>query len=251
VGKPGCSKSLSVQLILKSMQGSVSEKILFKDLPKIMQFAYQGSIASTSKGLQNIFIKAREIYSQLSLEDKKSNICLIFFDEMGLAEHSPNNPLKVIHSELEYDQNEGDKKLAFIGISNWALYAAKMNSGISISIPEADEEDNKLTALTIGESYNNKLEFDYKEIYEKLGSAYYEYKKYLRTKHNLDGKEDFHGNRDFYHLVKIISRHIIEKKRDKLLDENTLLECAFNGIERNFSGLKFENEKKTSTEIFK
>jgi len=251
VGKPGCSKSLSVQLILKSMQGSVSEKALFKNLPKVLLFAYQGSIASTSKGLQNVFTKARAIFHDLESENKKSNIPLIFFDEMGLAEHSPNNPLKVIHSELEYDQNEGDKKLAFIGISNWTLDAAKMNRGISISIPEPDEEDNKLTALTIGESYKNNLEFDYKDIYEKLGSTYYEYKKYMKEKHNLDGKEDFHGNRDFYHLVKIVSKYIIEKNTDKLLDENTLFEFAINGIERNFSGLKLEGDKKTSTEIFK
>jgi hypothetical protein len=251
VGKPGCSKTLSVQLILKSMQGSASEKTLFKNLPKVMLFAYQGSIASTSNGLKNIFNKARQTYHCLKPEDKKSNISLIFFDEMGLAEHSPNNPLKVIHSELEYDQNEGENKLAFIGISNWALDAAKMNRGISISIPEPDEEDNKLTALTIGQSYKNNLDIDYKSIYERLGSAYYKYKEYMRKKHNLDGKEDFHGNRDFYHLVKIISKNIIEKRKDKLIDEDTLFECAINGIERNFSGLKLESEKKTSTEIFK
>ena len=29
---------------------------------------------------------------------------------MGLAEHSPHNPLKVIHSELEYDNNDIEKK---------------------------------------------------------------------------------------------------------------------------------------------
>ena len=124
------------------MQGSASENNLFKDLPKVMLFAYQGSIASISIGLKKILIKARETYNKLKEEDKKSNISLIFFDEMGLAEHSPNNPLKVIHSELEYDQNEEDKKLAFIGISNWTLDAAKMNRGISISIPEPDEEES-------------------------------------------------------------------------------------------------------------
>ena len=37
---------------------------------------------------------------------------------MGLAEISPNNPLKVIHSELEYDNNIDNKKIAFVGISN-------------------------------------------------------------------------------------------------------------------------------------
>ena len=33
-------------------------------------------------------------------------ISLIYFDEMGLAEISPNNPLKVIHSELDYKEEE-------------------------------------------------------------------------------------------------------------------------------------------------
>jgi hypothetical protein len=36
VGKPGCSKSLSVQLINKSMKGSSSTSPLFKKLPKII-----------------------------------------------------------------------------------------------------------------------------------------------------------------------------------------------------------------------
>ena len=126
-----------------------------------------------------------------------------------------------------------------------------MNRGISVFTPEPDEEDIILTALTIGQSYNNNLEFDYKYIYEKLGRTYYKYKKYMKAKHNLDRKEYFHGNRDFYHLVKIVSKNIIDKKKEKLLDENTLLDCVINGIERNFSGLKLEGEKATSTKIFK
>ena len=83
---------------------------------------------------------------------------------MGLAEHSPNNPLKVIHAELEYDQNEGDKKIAFVGISNWTLDASKMNRGISISIPEPNEEDNAETSLTIGKSYDEHLAERYKSF---------------------------------------------------------------------------------------
>ena len=92
---------------------------------------------------------------------------------MGLAEHSPNNPLKVIHAELEYDQNEGDKKVAFVGISNWSLDAAKMNRGISISIPEPDEEDNKETAFTIGNSYDEVMADRYKNFFENLGICYF------------------------------------------------------------------------------
>ena len=129
-----------------------------------------------------MFDKARETLRQLKEnqdKDKNKNnekiISLIYFDEMGLAEHSPNNPLKVIHSELEYDQNEDDKQVAFVDISNWNLDAAKMNRGISISIPEPDEEDNKETAYTIGNSYNEAMALRYKTFYENLGKSYYNY----------------------------------------------------------------------------
>ena len=81
-------------------------------------------------------------------------ISMVFIDEMGLAEHSSNNPLKVLHSELEYDLNEGRNKIAFVGISNWKLDASKMNRGIYLSIPEPDEKDLKSTSITIAESYN-------------------------------------------------------------------------------------------------
>ena len=112
VGKPGCSKSLSMQLINKSMQGSVSENNFFKIFPKIIIHSYQGSLASTSKGVENVFNKARKTLTQLKLSKNQENVVsLIFFDEMGLAEHSPNNPLKVIHSELEYDLNEKEKQV--------------------------------------------------------------------------------------------------------------------------------------------
>ena len=110
------------------MQGSASEKPFFKLLPKNIIHSYQGSLSSTSKGVENVFAKARETLRQLKEnqgKDKNKNqekiISLIYFDEMGLAEHSPNNPLKVIHSELEYGKNEDDKQVAFIGISNWQL----------------------------------------------------------------------------------------------------------------------------------
>jgi len=246
-GKPGNSKSLSVHLILKSMQGSASENNFFKDLPKLMVFSYQGTC--TSNELQKIFIKALKVHNELELKDKKSNIPLIFFNQMSHAEYSPKNPLNAIHSELEYDLKEGDNRIAFICISSWDLGAAMMNRGISVFTPEPEEEDIILTALTIGKSYNNNLELDYKDIYEKLGKAYYKYMRYMRKNHNSDGKEYFHGNIDFYHLVKIISKNIIGKQKEKLLDKNTLLECTINGIERSFSGLKLN--KKTSTVIFK
>ena len=252
VGKPGCSKSLSVQLINRAMKGNSSTNLLFKSLPKLIINSYQGSMGSTSKGVENIFKKARNILENLSKEDKEKNISMIFFDEMGLAEYSPNNPLKVIHSELEYDLNEGDNKVAFVGISNWRLDASKMNRGIFISIPEPDEEDTKTTAFNIGQSYDEILAEKYKDFFENLGIIYYKYKQYLKTKHNLDGKEDFHGNRDFYHLVKNCAQKMITKfnnNEDIFLED--LIQFGFKSIERNFSGLIFGDIKKSSVNYIK
>ena len=126
IGKPGCSKSLSSQLIFKSMNGKDNE--FFKYFPKVYTKSYQGSLTSNSKGILNIFKNARK-----SLEDfgtKNEIISSIYFDEMGLAEISKNNPLKVIHSELEYDENKA--KISFIGISNWPLDSSKMNRVIHL-----------------------------------------------------------------------------------------------------------------------
>lgn len=56
---------------------------------------YQGSEQSTDRGVQRVFEKAIE-------GQKKDDIqMVVFFDEMGLAELSPNNPLKVLHKYLD------------------------------------------------------------------------------------------------------------------------------------------------------
>ena len=255
VGKPGCSKSLSVQLMTKSMRGYLSINPLFKEFPKVIVNSYQGSMGSTSEGVENVFKKARKVLQDLNEEEKNKNISMIFFDEMGLAEHSPNNPLKVIHAELEYDLNEGDKKVAFVGISNWELDASKMNRGLSLYIPEPDEEDMKETALTIGKSYHEILADKFRFFFENLGKVYFEYKQYLKEFHSSDGKEDFHGNRDFYHLVKNAGINLaIKYMNNDVITDNVLGIITINSIERNFSGIEFkinENEKITSLEVVK
>ena len=236
VGKPGCSKSLSVQLIYKSMKGNSSKNEFFKNFPKLVVFSYQGSLTSTSEGVETIFKRANNTMERFKKENKGS-ISMIFFDEMGLAEHSPNNPLKVIHSQLEID-SERDKnpKAAFIGISNWVLDAAKMNRGLHISIPELDEEDIINTSKRIAESYNKELVSKFEKFFIYLGKTYYEYKIDLKKKHYLDGKEDFHGNRDFFHFIKYASREI--SKDINNIKESELSLIGLKSIERNFAGLK-------------
>jgi hypothetical protein len=83
-------------------------------------------------------------------QNKKWNIenCILF-DEIGLAEKSIHNPLKVLHSRLETNK----KDLAFIGISNWELDAAKMSRFLVISRSNPDENEINFTALAIYKSY--------------------------------------------------------------------------------------------------
>ena len=251
VGKPGCSKSLSVQLLYKSMKGEdYSDNKLFNNLPKLMLTPFQGSLSSTSEGVQKVFKIARKNLENKN-KSKEEIISMIFFDEMGLAEHSYNNPLKVIHSELEYDLNEGSKKIAFVGISNWILDASKMNRGIYLSINPPDLKDLIETSETIAKTYDDTLAGKNKEFFANLAETYFNYKRELKTNHT--SSEDFHGSRDFYHLIKNSMKSLLikaKKERNTQLDEQVKQTTGIDSFERNFGGLEF-NKDMTSLMLIK
>jgi len=253
IGKPGCSKSLSAQLIFKSMNGKDSSHEFFKHFPKVYTRSYQGSTTSTSEGILKLFKMARDSLKDENLS--KNIISAIYFDEMGLAELSESNPLKVIHSQLEYDDNE--LKIAFIGISNWPFDASKMNRGIYHSIPEPDEDDLTETGYSIAESYDPRLIQNYKSHMKFLSLTYFKYKELLKENplkfvavdnshlkfQYSSNLREFHGTRDFYHLIKIASKKFMECNFPKNPFE---IEYILNeSIERNFGGLDH------SIEIFK
>ena len=97
------------------MKGINSNSILFKKYPELILHSYQGSMVCTSTEVTKLFQKAK---GTLNSEEKNKNISVIIFDNIELGEVSLNNPLNTIHSELEYDLIEDDKKVAFVGISN-------------------------------------------------------------------------------------------------------------------------------------
>ena len=87
VGKPGCSKSLAVQLILRNMRGEFSDSPFLRNYPIIISTPFQGSENNTPKDIEKIFSIAK-------VKQGKNSISLIVFDELGLSELSPSNPLK-------------------------------------------------------------------------------------------------------------------------------------------------------------
>lgn len=104
--------------------------------------------------------------------DAVDDIIPVFvFDEIGLAEISKHNPLKVLHSLLEVE----NRRIAFVGISNWRLDASKMNRAVYLARPDPGEEDLKFTALSIYNSICHGMKAN-EPIIKDLASSYFDLK---------------------------------------------------------------------------
>ncbi|CAI2194675.1 5099_t:CDS:2, partial [Funneliformis geosporum] len=99
IGAPGSSKSLAIRLISSNLRGSDSNDKYFKMLPQIYLIPHHGTTSPTSDGLIKVFEKANT-YQETSSK-LFPIISIILLDHVGLAETSPYNPLKVLHSLLE------------------------------------------------------------------------------------------------------------------------------------------------------
>ncbi len=86
------------------------------------------------------------------------------------------------------------------------------------------------------------MENDKKLFFENLGSCYFKYKQLFRNNNIIKKFQDFHGNRDFYHLIKYSSIKIKEaEKNNKLNDKKYYLDLAIKSLGRNFGGLLFDD----------
>ena len=242
IGKPGTGKSLSFQILFNTLKGENSEKSFFRDKGKLYRYYYQGSETSTSEGIEQVFQKALNAKKKSKNE---KNINLVFFDEMGLAERSSNNPLKVIHYLLERDKQD---TVPFLGISNWRLDAAKINRALNLSITDYDTHDLEETATSIAEALDLNLSNKYKDFFETLAKVYDQY--IIQNKNSIKENKDFHGNRDFYNLIKTAMRELISRQKELAKNENKVLtEVGLISLCRNFGGL--ENSNANIIEIFK
>ncbi|CAG8475879.1 285_t:CDS:10, partial [Dentiscutata heterogama] len=180
IGAPGASKSLAIRLISQNLRGADSDDPYFKTLPQIYIIPYQGSSSSTSDGIVKVFKKAQNYQTTI-----------------GLAETSPHNPLKVLHSLLEPSYPAEYPNVSVVGISNWRLD----NSKSSRALPKFEEKDLIDTADRLFENNKtwmkrfNAASSAKKTKLEALANSYLEYEK----KQPID---NFHGLRDYYSLVK-------------------------------------------------
>eukprot|EP01012_Entosiphon_sulcatum_P048333 TRINITY_DN6681_c0_g4_i1.p1 TRINITY_DN6681_c0_g4~~TRINITY_DN6681_c0_g4_i1.p1 ORF type:complete len:5149 (+),score=717.09 TRINITY_DN6681_c0_g4_i1:781-15447(+) len=190
VGSPGTSKTLTMQIVASNLQGKQSRQAFWRDFPAVYLFQYQCSPMSTSAALLHQFEMARRY--QLHSPDV---VTVLLLDEVGLAEHSPDMPLKVLHAMLV------DPPIAIVGLSNWKLDSAKMNRAICLQRTEPTRDE----IYTIGEhilaSSSTATSEVNSRLLEALAQAYHD------TFANQSGR-GFIGMRDYYCLVKLLRRHL-------------------------------------------
>ena len=219
-GKPGCSKSLAIQLITSNLRGDKSKDKYFKTLPELQIVSFQGSDSCTSEGIGQVFERANRLLSNKYL------LPVVVFDEIGLAEISKHNPLKVLHGLLEKE----NRQVAFIGISNWRLDASKMNRALYLARPDPTKKDLINTASSIFKSIiiDPDTINNYLPMIKSIAECYFELKEYYKSTEFVD----FYGLRDFYYLVKQISH----KLKDKDFSVEEIISNVKLSIERNFGG---------------
>ncbi len=259
VGPPGCSKTLCFNLLKKEMKGYHSKSKFWQQYPQLVVTSYQGSLTSTSKGIIDTFKDAQKKLKDYFNRDKKSKkepkkktdeiikkeednnekdkgiIVCVFIDEIGLCEISPYNPLKALHTylELDYKNQNNNEKLAFVGISNWKLDAAKMNRGIFLNVinPISDFKQMKDTAMQITKIYDKTFSIFYSDLIDKLTKSVFNYNLYLKK---ISAEQlNFHGARDFYNLIKTLTKKILEKNSR---EETGIIPALFS-IETNYNGI--------------
>ena len=247
-GKPGSSKTSAMKILGDNLKGEDSEKEFFKTKQGIIAISYQGSMSCTSESIIKIFQQADKVRETKSMNNM---LPVIVFDEIGLAELSPYNPLKVLHSHLEIE----NCKYGFVGLSNWPLDASKMNRAVYLSCPEPNDDDLKITAITLSKAIipkdvKNILLDNDNSVIKGLVAAYKSMYEHIMS----ENKGYYFGLRDYYALIRGIAYEIIQNK-DQEYDLYGIirhhLSCNFDGIidESTFIWTKFCEHMKQEEKI--
>ena len=189
VGSPGSSKSLAMQIIQDSFRGKESQHTRLQAEKTIRVTSFQCSPLSTPEAIQQTFERAKR-----NRGERQTPVVLL--DEVGLADSSPHLPLKVLHRLLEEPIEE---QIAVVGLSNWALDAAKMNRALFLYRSNPTREDLQLTAVKIMGATPAR---DLQECLPALVRAYLSVHAAQQQGGALQQFSGFYGLRDFYTMIK-------------------------------------------------
>ena len=184
---------------------------------------YGGSQTSTSEGISKVFKRGVKF-----LENNSEDRPVVVFDEIGLAELSPFNPLKILHPLLE----RTDVEIGFLGLSNWTLDLSKMNRLVYLARPDMTKDDlNEIFKISVARCSNLEIRRDLELYLGYLTAAYLEFRVWQKR---FGNHPNFHGSRDIYGVSKYIYRHMSSIKHYHTSEKaRDLIKAA---IERNFNG---------------
>ena len=202
LGKPGCSKSLTVALLISALTDPYAEQLLH--LASFSVQPYQGSRQSTSNSLLQVFVRALARQQKLrSLKRRTRPLALVLLDEVGLAEQSPHNPLKVLHALLEPRCFE--HAVSVIAISNWELDRSKLSRGLLLACPPPSKSDLQEIALAIIRAYlanETEMRIQLERSLEGMAAAFMGILQQQQP-------QDFHGLRDWYGMCSFAARLLV------------------------------------------
>lgn len=105
----------------------------------------------------------------------------------------------MLHSLLEIDNRD----IGFIGISNWRLDASKMNRAIYLARPDPLTDELMFTSISIYQSMSKLT--DEPRLIRVLAETYDQ----LKMLYKETPFADYYGLRDFYCMIKQVSRDLI------------------------------------------
>jgi hypothetical protein len=225
-GAPGTSKTLCSQIFDSALIANIIKgNKEFEGFKGIHSIYYGGSQTSTSEGISKVFYRAEQYLKQHG-EDRP----VVVFDEIGLAELSPYNPLKILHPLLE----KPDQEVGFFGLSNWTLDLSKMNRLIYLARPDMTKEDLvEIFNISISGCKNDKAKKDLSTYLSLLADAYLDYRIWQKANGN---HPNFHGSRDIYGVSKFVYNSIMNIQN---YDTQSLRNLIKKAIERNFNGAAY------------
>eukprot|EP01083_Nonionella_stella_P310494 1103256_1 len=224
VGKPGSSKTLALSIIRDFLSSTTkrNEDILkHHNLKPIYVLPFQCSAHSKAK---DILKKWRQTVAKAQHTSNRDTIYVLLLDEIGLAEHSPNRPLKVLHQLLEIEP----APIAFVGLSNWQLDAAKMNRVVMHQCYIHKKTDLKNTARAMAQQFYSRGEIQRMET--RLDALCGIYCDLMNPKNKLQPRNDFFGARDYYGVI----RHFLSRNAPESTNEDIVMHFL-----RNFGGIDY------------
>eukprot|EP01133_Synstelium_polycarpum_P014536 gene14536-17171_t len=219
VGRPGSTKSRSLELLIRATDSNRREDSLLGNLGIVIQsHVIQCSPHTTAHHIRTNALRAAraQIAADKIQNDTTKRINIIVLEEVGATIGSEHNPLMSLHDMIDNGIEVDGRyiKLPIIGVSNYRLDASKMGRGRVVYRGNPPLKDLTLTA---------------ESILRDLGSNHNDQSRWIENfslsfSKNILTNEEFtwyFGMRDFYATISTIRTLAMPVEKKPGLTRNT------------------------------